>query len=75
MHKHLKECFNPQCKKVEEIVIIYNIFKGNQPQKEDPLSLIVYDNVKGLPKVETSCFLGKKLNNKMKETHRMITGL
>lgn len=75
MGQHVKECFNPQCKMVDEVVIIYNMFKGNQPQKEDPLSLIVFDNVRGLPKVETNCFHGKKLNAKRKETHRMIAGM
>lgn len=56
---------------VDEIIILYDLFKNNQ--KQDPVTLIVRRNVKGLPKLETDCYLGSKINSKMKETHRLIS--
>ena len=71
MKEHVEQCFHPSCEMVEEIIILYDLFKNSQ--KQDPVTLIVRRNVKGLPKLETDCYLGSKINSKMRETHRLIS--
>ena len=67
MKEHIKTCYHSQCKQIDEVVIIYNLFKGARVgEKQDPVTLIVHANVQGLPKKETECWQGKKLNDKMK---------
>lgn len=73
MRHHVAVCRHPHCKQVEELILIYNLFKGEQ--LEDHLNLIVRPNVSGLPKIETDCPQGDQLNAKMRETHRMMAGL
>lgn len=51
MKEHIKVCFHPHCKLVDEIVIVYNLFKGSHSEKQDPITLILYKNVEGLPKL------------------------
>lgn len=72
MAEHIKMCFHPHCKMTDEIVLVYNLFRGLEPEKQDHLTLIVRPNVQGLPKIESDCSEGSRLNNKMRETHRMI---
>lgn len=73
MKEHVEKCYHPHCEQVGEIIMIYNLFQNSD--KQDLLTLIVRRNVKGLPKIETDCYEGSKINQKMKETHRLIVGL
>lgn len=73
MREHIKICFHPHCRIVDEIVILYNLFKGSKAQKQDPITLILYENVEGLPRLETDCLQGSQLNSRMRETHKIMT--
>ena len=35
MKAHVRNCFHTQCRSVEEITILYNLFKSREPPKED----------------------------------------
>jgi len=49
--EHIKTFYHTQCKEIDEIVIVYNLFKGARvASKQDPITLIVHPNVQGLPK-------------------------
>ncbi len=71
MKKHVEICYHPHCEQTDEIIILYRLFHNHE--KQDQLTLIVRKNVQGLPKIETDCYLGSKINQKMKDTHRLIT--
>ena len=44
MRKHITQCLNSHCLQVEEITVLYHLFKG-QTQKHDPMTLIVRPNI------------------------------
>lgn len=66
MREHIKSCFNPHCQLVDEVVIVYNLFKGSSLEKQDPLKLIVHEYIEGLPRKETDCPEGRKINERMR---------
>jgi hypothetical protein len=64
MRAHHAQCKNSNCIQVEEITVLYHLFKGTT-KKQDPMTLIVRPNIQGLPKIETDCYIGAQLNAKM----------
>lgn len=45
---------------------MYNLFKGSSLEKQDPLKLIVHEYIEELPRKETDCAEGRKINERMR---------
>jgi hypothetical protein len=73
MQLHKAHCPHPQCRQVNEVVLLHGFLKGLE--LKDLVTYICRVDVPGLGHKNSECYYATLLNDRMTETHRLMKGL